>query len=356
MNWYLNLKMKSKLMWGFATTILLTIILGLSGMMNFDSVDKADHLLYADGVVARGYAGDLGEAFNAMRAELLELAIETDQSRNAQHKAAIDEQRANLNATWEKIWEIAKGFPMKEDLTMDVKNKMQDYFKVVDVFLGHAMANRTQEALSYLKSPEMLPFRQAFYESLKTIEGAMRGAAVMQLEANEKIFLRSNITMIVCVAIDILLSIIVGAYISNLIVRGLKKLVVDIDLVAKGDLTVVAKAETGDEIGTIMNHLGYMVGELRRIVTGVNQGVEGVASGSTQLSAAAEQMSSTTERIAVSADKQRAEAEGMAAAMTELSASIDEVSNSATESLTQLDAALEATNQGNEAGESTKNA
>jgi methyl-accepting chemotaxis protein len=32
------------------------------------------------------------------------------------------------------------------------------------------------------------------------------------------------------------------------------------------------------------------------------------------------------------------------------------VSNSATESLTQLDAALEATNQGNEAGESTKNA
>jgi methyl-accepting chemotaxis protein len=67
-------------------------------------------------------------------------------------------------------------------------------------------------------------------------------------------------------------------------------------------------------------------------------------------------MSATTGEIAKSAEHQRSDAESMAAAMTELSASIDEVSQSAQTSLVQLEAALDATNQGNQAGASTKKA
>jgi len=74
------------------------------------------------------------------------------------------------------------------------------------------------------------------------------------------------------------------------------------------------------------------------------------------LSASAEQMNQTTEQIARSAEQSRRGSESMAAAMTELSASIDEVSNGAQGSLTQLDAALEATLHGNNAGASTKTA
>jgi methyl-accepting chemotaxis protein len=67
-------------------------------------------------------------------------------------------------------------------------------------------------------------------------------------------------------------------------------------------------------------------------------------------------MSATTDQIARSADQQKADAEKMAAAMTELSASIDEVSRGSQSSLAQLEAALEATLQGNAAGEATKGA
>jgi methyl-accepting chemotaxis protein len=207
-----------------------------------------------------------------------------------------------------------------------------------------------------LRSPAAVSANKAFAESLNTIKGAMRGAATGQLADNEKTVVRSNITMIICCTMVVLLSIVVGSYISNLIVRSLGKVVTNIDRVANGDLTVESKAESGDEVGTIAKSLGHMVGELRRIVIGVNQGVDGVASSATQLSASAEQISSTTDSIATSADKQKGDAEGMATAMTELSASIDDVSRSSTASLTQLDAALDATNQGNVAGESTKNA
>jgi len=84
--------------------------------------------------------------------------------------------------------------------------------------------------------------------------------------------------------------------------------------------------------------------------------IDGVASGATELSASADQMNVTTEQIARNADNQRVNAEKMSTAMEELSASIDEVSNSSTASLAQLNTALEATQQGNMAGISTKKA
>jgi methyl-accepting chemotaxis protein len=97
-----------------------------------------------------------------------------------------------------------------------------------------------------------------------------------------------------------------------------------------------------------------MVTALRKLVQAVTKNVDGVASGSAELSAAADQMTTTTDGIAHSADAQRSGAERIAAAMTELSASIDEVSRGAQDSLSQLDVAMDATHQGNEAGKATK--
>jgi methyl-accepting chemotaxis protein len=126
--------------------------------------------------------------------------------------------------------------------------------------------------------------------------------------------------------------------------------------VANRNLTVEPKAEYRDELGHMAGALGNMVAELRRLIQSVANNVDGVASGSTELSAAAEEMSSTTDEIAKSTDNQRAGAERIAAAMTELSASIDEVSQNAQSSMTQLDEAIDATHQGNLAGEATKTA
>jgi methyl-accepting chemotaxis protein len=348
--------MKSKLMLGFAVTIVLTLLLGFEGIRDIRSLNGCIKEVHTDGVVALGCAADLGETFNAMRATLRDAVMETDQSSIAQHKTATDAQRASLTETVGKLWPIAKGYAEKEALVRDIEDKMNAYFKIADAIIGHALANRDAEALQVLRSPAGVQANKDFAEILATTKGVMKSVAGGAIDRSESTVTKSSTLMIfLCIAITIL-SILIGTYISNMVVRGLNKLVVDIDLVAKGDLTVEAKAESADEIGAIAGSLGHMVGELRRIVSGVNQGVDGVASGSTQLSAAAEEMSATTEHIAKSADSQRAEAEGMAAAMTELSASIDEVSHSSTESLTQLDAAIEATNQGNEAGESTKNA
>jgi len=356
MNWYLNLNMKSKLMWGFAITILLTLVLCFEGIRDIRNLRDATREVHTEGVVALGCAADLGETFNAMRAAVRDTVMETDSASIAQYKSLIDSQEASLRGNIQDLWPIAKGHAGKEGLVKDIENKMNAYFKVADTIVGYALANKDTEALQYMRSSTAVQANKDFADILATTKNVMKGEAGKAMDAAERTVTKSNTLMVIICLVVIVLSVMVGAYISNLVVRSLTKLMAEIDMVAKGDLTVVAVGETGDEIGAIANSLGHMVKELRRIVAGVNQGVDGVASSSTQLSATSEQISATTEHIAGSADTSRREAEGMAAAMTELSASIDEVSRSATESLTQLDAAIEATNQGNAAGEATKKA
>jgi len=356
MNWYLNLKMKSKLMYGFALVILLTLVLGVEGIRDIRNLRDATREVHTEGVVALGCAADLGETFNAMRAAVRDTVMETDAASIAQYKSLIDNQEASLRGNIQDLWPIAKGHAGKEGLVRDIESKMNAYFKVADTIVGYALANKDTEAIQYMRSSTAVQANKDFADILATTKGVMKGEAGKAMDTAESTVTKSNTLMIVLCLVVIVLSVMVGTYISNLVVRSLTKLMAEIDMVAKGDLTVVAVGETGDEIGAIANSLGHMVKELRRIVTGVNQGVDGVASSATQLSATSEQISATTEHIAGSADTSRREAEGMAAAMTELSASIDEVSRSATESLTQLDAAIEATNQGNAAGEATKRA
>jgi len=356
MNWYLNLNMKSKLMWGFSLIILLTLVLGFEGIRYVRNLRDDTREVYSEGVVALGAAADLGETFNAMRAALRDVVMENDSASVAQYKSLIDNQEASLRGNIQDLWPIAKGDAAKEGLVRDIESRMNAYFRVVDTVEGYALANKDTEALQYMRSHAAVQANRDFADILATTKGVMKGEAGKAMDAAESTVTSSITLMIVLCLVVAVLSVMVGTYISNLVVRSLAKLMVEIDLVAKGDLTVEVKAETKDEMGTISSSLGHMVKELRRIVTGVNQGVDGVASSATELSAASEQISATTEHIATSADTSKSEAEGMAAAMTELSASIDEVSHSATESLTQLDAAIDATNQGNAAGEATKRA
>ncbi|MCL1893218.1 MAG: methyl-accepting chemotaxis protein [Holophagaceae bacterium] len=160
--------------------------------------------------------------------------------------------------------------------------------------------------------------------------------------------------------ITIVIIVVIIGLILPRVIRGTVKPIQDICIllkeVAKGNLTVKSSITSSDEIGEMAIALDDMVIALKDLISGVSHGIDGVASGSTQLSASSEQMSATTEQIAKSADLQRSGAERMAAAMAELSASIDEVSHGSQNSLSQLDSAIEATQQGNTAGEATKDA
>ena len=116
------------------------------------------------------------------------------------------------------------------------------------------------------------------------------------------------------------------------------------------DLTLQLPITSQDEIGAAAGAFNTYNDRLRQVFKGLAGTSTQVASGSIQLSASAEQISATSTLIAENSGAQRAAFERIAAAVTELSASIEQVSGSINRSQQESRAAVEAVQQGTDAG------
>jgi len=314
MNWYYNLKLRSKLLVECAVLTLFTVVVSVIGYSSISRMGRADAILYEEGVENFGEVATLAEEFATIRSNVRDLCLSTEQADKQKYKDAFDGTRERLNQLTRQMQVAVKDIPEEKAMLELVKSSMEEYFSVAENIAAQVMAGRNSDAVQYMRTAAV-PVNNKFREELNKMKDFMHQAAQFRLTENKATERNSKVTMLICLGAAILFSAVLGVFISNVIVRQL------------GDL-----------------------------MTSVSDSVEGVSSGSAQLSASAEEMSATTDGIARSAGVQRDGAQRMAAAMTELSASIDEVGRDSQSSLGQLESALESTRQGSEAGESTKEA
>jgi len=352
--WFLNLKVKLKLMLSFIIVILLTAIVCTAGIWALRTTSTGDVVLYKEGTMGLDKAGEMGQAFALIRLNIRDLVLATAEGK-LHYKDIHDQYCKKLAAELEEMKKMVEGKPKRTKMVADATDDMNIYLKEAEQVIALAMASKNDDAMKYLNN-NAVPASQAFDKTLTDLKEFMRNVAKEQMATNNKLAATGNWTMIICTITAVIISLLLANYISKLIMHNINKVVGNLHKLADGDLTIVSKAEHSDEFGEIDDTLGMTIRSLNKLLTSITHNVDGVASGSTQLSASAEEMSNTEEMIARSAEQQKSDAERMAAAMTELSASIDEVGNNAAASLTQLDAALEATQQGNMAGASTKSA
>ena len=354
MEWFIHLKIKTKMMLGFLSIVALAVIISVSGIIDAVALSNADDLLFAHGVNGISEAAIASETLTSCMADICDAIIETDPDSILKHKETIEKDVEAADEQLLKIRkEVVNGDKNGEREIDAALDAMREYASGIGPFFELAAANKKPEALRY-RNEKLSPLYQACVKVLKDTKAHMQSIANEQMESNKRTSKKGIYLQIIVTLVAIVISISLATYISNFIRRQLHQVSINLGRVADGDFTVVSKAETKDELGELADTLGKMVYDLRRLLNDVIRSVEGVASASTQLSAAAEEMSATTDHIAKTTDMQKSNAEKMAAAMTELSASIDEVAKDSQNSLQQLDAALEATQQGNEAGKSTK--
>jgi methyl-accepting chemotaxis protein len=358
MNWYYNLKMKTKLLLGFFITVLLATAMGTEGIYSLVKVGRLDQELYNAALRSTDLLGQLGRMQMEVRSIARDALLRTD-------PAALRKVQTDFDNEWVKYSEVAGQVVNIFETTgktelVEIKKKNRAsrdiYKKLAGEIVELGVAGRKAEAMALYNSNAIGDATIAFVQDLQNVIDAVDVAAKELVASNQATVRSAIITMIAAICFVAAFSLLLGTFIANFVVSQLNKLGGFMNRLAHHDLTVESKGEYSDELGAMADDVGKAVAELRYLINHIAQEVEGVSSGSTQLSAAAEQMSSTTDEIARSSDTQKSGAERIAAAMTELSASIDEVSNGASASLAQLEDALNATRQGNEAGENTKTA
>ncbi|MCL1908130.1 MAG: methyl-accepting chemotaxis protein [Holophagaceae bacterium] len=360
MQWFYNLKIKSKLMVGFAIAIALMVVVGYEGIQGLVNVGRTGANIYDEGVMATAHAGTLRACLSEARLALRNAMMETDPETLRALKATSDTASAKMLVEIDAMIGIARlandGAKEKEAFMVGLRETASAFIKNSDGVMNDIANGRREQAMATLRNPDLIAVAARVGQLTAEVIDIIGDASLALKTANDST-VRSSVTMMsTTIVIAVVLAFLMGTFISSFIVTHINKLGAVIGRLATHDLTAECHGQYKDEIGQMEESLGFALNEIKSLINSISRDVHGVASGSTQLSAAAEEMSATTDEIASSTDTQRTGAERIATAMTELSASIEEVSKGANASLSQLEEAIDATRKGNEAGEATKTA
>ena len=151
-----------------------------------------------------------------------------------------------------------------------------------------------------------------------------------------------------------------GTYTTAIIVRPLRHLMTVAERVAEGDLTVVPKVDSRDEIGILSRAIGQMVANLRAFIADATSASRDVAAASEQLAAAAgqsanavSQISTTVQQLAEGAGEQSSGAATASESAEHLSVGIDNVSQGTQSQMTAVEKASRVLQEANSSLEKT---
>ena len=195
------------------------------------------------------------------------------------------------------------------------------------------LANNDTEALALMRGA-MLETCNAEKAAIDDLVQYMVDNGKITADNNTSIANTATITMIILAIFGVLISLILGIFISRIISNPVKKIAKGAEMIADGDLNVQLDIYTKDEIGQLAKSFRRMADNLNEIMTNINASSDQVASG-------AKQVSESSMALSQGATEQ-------ASSIEELTASIEEIS-----SQTKLNS--ENANEANSLAEEAKN-
>jgi len=154
------------------------------------------------------------------------------------------------------------------------------------------------------------------------------------------------------VIISVLIAIIIFAFIitvfSRSLSRSIQRVVGLTSRVAKGDLSETLTIDQKDEVGQLADSVNIMVGQLRKIVTGIIHGSEQIAAASQQLSSSSQQLSQGAAEQASSVEEVSGNMEEIASTIQQNAGNAQTTSSVAQRTSTDMEVMEASSNQNNQ--------
>ena len=257
MKWFYNLKVNAKLIIGFCFVAVIAGFVGSQGISSLKSAENSSTFLYKETAVPLEIVGNISTSFQRQRVNILEVIIATDPVLKADQHKRVDDRDAEINkliAEYKKTLVDDTARRVFSNFTMS----LNAYNPLREKALALADQNMTEEARGYYRN-EMEAARknvQTAIEKLNeyNIKSAKDRAELNTVETNASINM-----MMILVAVNMIVAIALGLFISKIINNPLKKLTAAADKVAAGDTNVVVEVDSKDEFGTLAKTFNGMV-------------------------------------------------------------------------------------------------
>ena len=255
--------------------------------------------------------------------------------------------RAVIAKAWDQLKPTIKN-PKGVELFDQVLAARERYIDAQNQVIKLAEEGKTEEGRAFLSGPystAAVDYRNRvntlieFQGNLMTESGQIATAAYQQAR-----------TMVLTTAFAALvLSIILGIWVTRGITRPLNEVVGVANELADGNLTVKIHVDSQDETGILKQSMANMVGKLSSIIAEVNSASEALNSAATEVSATAQSLSQASSEQAASVEETTASVEQMTASISQNTENAKVTDNMASKS------AVEAT-EGGAAVKNTANA
>ena len=237
MKWFVNLKISAKLITGFLVVAILAAVVGVIGIVNILAIAEDDKTLYKHDTVGLSSTGTAAVYFQQIRYDLVKmLTVDINDKKSMQTVADdINKQLATINQQAKEIapvLSVGKNAEQYNKIVTELTQYQEGMVKIVDSFVNsdgvYAKANVTPVAQlgTTIRDDFINLFVQLSQEAKGTSDDNARAAST------------ATIIMIIAAAVAVAVALILGAYISRLLGRPLRKMAAVATMLAGGDIEV----------------------------------------------------------------------------------------------------------------------
>ncbi|MBP9712876.1 MAG: MCP four helix bundle domain-containing protein [Sterolibacterium sp.] len=230
-------------------------------------------------------------------------------------KDRILESRATIAKAWEKLKPTLAN-PKGVELFQQILDSRERYIAAQNQLIQLAEDGKVAEGRAFL-THDYLTTATEYRKRVNTLIEFQAQLMNKSGEAAEETFRQSRLAILMTAGVAIILSILMGLWVTRSITRPLNEVVGAANAMAQGDMTVRLVADSKDETGLLKQSMANMVGKLSGIIGEVNAASEALNSAASQVSATAQSLSQSSSEQAASVEETTASIEQITASITQ---------------------------------------
>ncbi len=254
MSWFYNLKVGTKLILSFIFVAFIAGIVGYEGIVSLKNADNSDTILFEKNTLPIEAVGQISEAFQRQRVNLLEAITIKDKNRKKDEIQIIEEMNKQISSNLKTYKNAIISEEAKDSFTK-LEKDLNSFNSSLDKIVELVKDGKSDEALSLYLNELDTP-RKLVHEDLDNM-AAMKAANAKQRSDNNTLEANAAVKLMLILAIaGVLIAILLGYFISKLISKPLQIISDAAQKVAAGDIEVEMKQTSNDEVGKLMGVIG----------------------------------------------------------------------------------------------------
>ncbi|NLM20298.1 MAG: methyl-accepting chemotaxis protein [Peptococcaceae bacterium] len=325
MNWYNNMKIRTKLISGFLVIAFIALAVGSFGVYNIRKIDELDTKLYETMTVPLSEMVIITESYQGMQGNVKDILLTNDPSKIKEYENIIAQRNEEFSQnlkSFEKNLLTEEGSKLTNELFM---NK-EKYDALVKNVIRLAKENRREEALIILNG-EAEKIRTDMENALRRMMDIKVAASIETAENNTNTARQVTMATIALLAAAFIISVLFGIFISNSITNPVKAVVEHARIMAGGDFT----REVPQKFLRRRDEMGQLAHDFTEMNTQIHALLKEVAGSVDETSAASQELSATVEEVTAQGENINVSVEQIASGMEETSASVEEVTSASAE-------------------------